>query len=66
VRQVAAAAQARPNLIAAELDAIAPALSPPIRLDPRVLASWAAFDARLGILKRPPAVTQAFDFNLAP
>jgi NitT/TauT family transport system substrate-binding protein/putative hydroxymethylpyrimidine transport system substrate-binding protein len=66
VRRVAAAAQAPPDLIAAELDAIAPALSPPIRLDPRVLASWAAFDARLGILKRPPKVSRAFDTRLAP
>jgi putative hydroxymethylpyrimidine transport system substrate-binding protein len=66
VKRVAAAAQARPGLIAAELDAIAPALSPPIRLDPKVLAGWAAFDARLGILKRAPAVNQAFDTSLAP
>jgi NitT/TauT family transport system substrate-binding protein/putative hydroxymethylpyrimidine transport system substrate-binding protein len=66
VKRVAAAAQARPDLIAAELDAIAPALSPPIRLDPRTLASWAAFDARLGILKRAPDPSQAFDLKLAP
>src|SRR3954453_16943298 len=66
VKRIAAAAQARPDLIAAELDAIAPALSPPIRLDPKVLAGWAAFDARLGILKRAPAVDQAFDTTLAP
>src|SRR4051794_26160832 len=66
VQRVAAAAQARPELIAAELDAIAPALSPPIRLDPKALAGWAAFDARLGILKRPPVVSQAFDLGLTP
>jgi NitT/TauT family transport system substrate-binding protein/putative hydroxymethylpyrimidine transport system substrate-binding protein len=66
VKRVAAAAQARPDLIAAELDAIGPALSPPIRLDPKALAGWAAFDARLGILKRPPNVSRAFDLKLAP
>jgi putative hydroxymethylpyrimidine transport system substrate-binding protein len=66
VRRIAAAAQARPDLIRAELDAIAPALSPPIRLDPPVLASWAAFDARLGILRRAPKVSETFDVGLAP
>src|SRR4051812_44114968 len=66
VKRVAAAAQARPSLIAAELDAIAPALSPPIRLDPKALAGWAAFDARLGILKHAPKVRDAFDLDLAP
>lgn len=66
VKRVAAAAQARPDLIRAELDAIAPALSPPVRLDPKALAGWAAFDKRLGILKRAPAVSEAFDLTLAP
>jgi putative hydroxymethylpyrimidine transport system substrate-binding protein len=66
VNEVAAAAQAKPDLIAAELDAIAPALSPPIRLDPRALAGWASFDARFGILRRPPLVRQAFDTSVAP
>jgi NitT/TauT family transport system substrate-binding protein/putative hydroxymethylpyrimidine transport system substrate-binding protein len=66
VRRIAAAAQARPELIRAELDAIAPALSPPIRLDQPVLARWAAFDSRLGILRRTPAVSETFDVGLAP
>jgi NitT/TauT family transport system substrate-binding protein/putative hydroxymethylpyrimidine transport system substrate-binding protein len=66
VRRVAAAAQAPPELIRAELDAIAPALSPPIRLDAQVLASWAAFDFRLGILRRTPTVSETFDLGLAP
>jgi ABC-type nitrate/sulfonate/bicarbonate transport system substrate-binding protein len=66
VKAVAAAAQAKPDLIAAELDAIAPALSPPIKLDPRALAGWASFDTRFGILHRAPLVGQAFDTTLAP
>jgi NitT/TauT family transport system substrate-binding protein/putative hydroxymethylpyrimidine transport system substrate-binding protein len=66
VAKVAAAAQAKPDLISAELDAIAPALSPPIRLDPPALAGWAAFDLRFGILRRTPMVSQAFDLDLAP
>ena len=66
VTRVASAAQARPELIAAELDAIAPALSPPIRLNPSALAGWAAFDLRLAILKRRPIVSEAFALDLAP
>jgi NitT/TauT family transport system substrate-binding protein/putative hydroxymethylpyrimidine transport system substrate-binding protein len=66
VRRIAAAAQAPADLIRAELDAIAPALSPPIRLDPQVLASWAAFDFRLGILRRTPTISETFDLGLAP
>jgi NitT/TauT family transport system substrate-binding protein/putative hydroxymethylpyrimidine transport system substrate-binding protein len=65
-RRIAAAAQAKPELIRAELDAIAPALSPPIRLDAQVLSSWAAFDARFGILGKAPAIRDAFDLGLAP
>jgi NitT/TauT family transport system substrate-binding protein/putative hydroxymethylpyrimidine transport system substrate-binding protein len=66
VKQVAAAAHAPTDLIGAELDAIAPALSPPIRFDPAALAGWAAFDFRTGILSRTPVVSQTFDLNLAP
>jgi NitT/TauT family transport system substrate-binding protein/putative hydroxymethylpyrimidine transport system substrate-binding protein len=66
VREVAHASQADPGLVRAELDAIAPALSPPIRLDARVLAAWAAFDHHFGILKRTTDVRQAFDLTLAP
>jgi len=64
--RVAKAAQAKTDLIAAELNVIAPAMSPPIRLNPQALAGWAAFDYRFGILKRPPMVSQAFDLSLAP
>jgi ABC-type nitrate/sulfonate/bicarbonate transport system substrate-binding protein len=66
VKQIAAAAQAKPELIAAELDAIAPALSPPIRLNPRALAGWADFDFRFGILRHVPLVREVFDTSLAP
>ncbi len=66
VRRVAAAASAEAGLIRAELDSIAPALSPPIRLDSGALAGWAQFDRRFGILKRAPDVGQAFVTSLAP
>jgi putative hydroxymethylpyrimidine transport system substrate-binding protein len=48
------------SLVRAELDAVAPALVPPIRLDRRALEGWAAFDARFGILERRPDVDGAF------
>jgi putative hydroxymethylpyrimidine transport system substrate-binding protein len=66
VKQVAQAAQAAPGLIAAELDAIAPALSPPIRLNQQALAGWADFDFRFGILRHVPLVREVFDTSLAP
>src|SRR3954451_2804646 len=66
VKEVAAAAQAKPDLIAAELDAIAPALSPPIKLDPQALAGWSSFDFRFGILRRVPLVRETFDTSVAP
>jgi putative hydroxymethylpyrimidine transport system substrate-binding protein len=48
------------ELVRAQLDAIAPALRPPIRLDRAALAAWARFDARFGILDHPPDVERAF------
>jgi putative hydroxymethylpyrimidine transport system substrate-binding protein len=47
-------------LVRAQLAAIAPALRPPIRLDREALRGWARFDARFGILERPPDVREAF------
>jgi putative hydroxymethylpyrimidine transport system substrate-binding protein len=47
-------------LVRAQLDAVAPALVPPIRLDRAALEGWARFDARFGILARPPDVDRAF------
>jgi hypothetical protein len=44
----------------AQLTAIAPALRPPVRLDRGALEEWAEFDARFGILERPPDVERAF------
>jgi putative hydroxymethylpyrimidine transport system substrate-binding protein len=47
-------------LIRAELEAVAPALEPPVELDQAALEAWARFDARFGILRREPDVNQAF------
>ena len=47
-------------LVRAQLDAVAPALLPPIRLDRGALEGWARFDARFGILESGPTSTRAF------
>ena len=60
VREVARAAAADEQLTRLQLNAIAPALRPPLRLDPAALRGWAAFDARFGILRREPDVATAF------
>jgi NitT/TauT family transport system substrate-binding protein/putative hydroxymethylpyrimidine transport system substrate-binding protein len=52
------------GLIAAQLAAIRPILAPGLKLDRPVLERWAAFDARIGIVKRRPDVARAFDFSL--
>ena len=65
-RAVADAAEARVPLVRAQVDAIAPALEPPIRLDRRALRGWADFGVRFGILERRPDLRRAFDLSLAP
>jgi NitT/TauT family transport system substrate-binding protein/putative hydroxymethylpyrimidine transport system substrate-binding protein len=54
------------GLIAAQLHAVQPIFAPALHLDPAVLAQWAAFDVRIGIVKRRPDVARAFDTTLAP
>jgi putative hydroxymethylpyrimidine transport system substrate-binding protein len=48
------------GLVRAQLEAIAPALRPPIRLNRAAIEGWARFDARFGILRRPPDVRRVF------
>jgi putative hydroxymethylpyrimidine transport system substrate-binding protein len=60
VREIAHAAAADEDLTARQLDAIAPALRPPLRLDPAAVKGWAAFDAQFGILRSEPDVAAAF------
>jgi NitT/TauT family transport system substrate-binding protein/putative hydroxymethylpyrimidine transport system substrate-binding protein len=65
VRQIAqAAGSADLRLIRAQLDAVAPATRPLLALDRAYLERWAAFDARIGLVKRRPDVGRAFDFTL--
>jgi NitT/TauT family transport system substrate-binding protein/putative hydroxymethylpyrimidine transport system substrate-binding protein len=47
-------------LVRAQLEAVAPALRPPLRLDREALEGWARFDEGFGILQRAPDVERAF------
>jgi putative hydroxymethylpyrimidine transport system substrate-binding protein len=60
IARLAKASGADPVLVRAQLDAVAPALVPPVRLDRGALEGWADFDARFGILKSRPDVDRAF------
>jgi NitT/TauT family transport system substrate-binding protein/putative hydroxymethylpyrimidine transport system substrate-binding protein len=52
------------GLVRSQLDAVLPLFDADLRPDPRILAEWARFDARIGIVRRPPDVAAAFDFSL--
>jgi putative hydroxymethylpyrimidine transport system substrate-binding protein len=60
VADIVEASGADEPLVRAQLAAVAPALRPPLRLDRDALEGWARFDARFGILERPPDVDTAF------
>jgi putative hydroxymethylpyrimidine transport system substrate-binding protein len=65
VREIVSASDSDPGLVAAQLTAVAPALRPPLTLDPAVLRQWARFDVRFGILTRRPNVSQLFATNVS-
>jgi putative hydroxymethylpyrimidine transport system substrate-binding protein len=60
VKTLVRASGADEPLIRAELKAVAPALNPSVELDMATLEGWARFDARFGILRHAPDVSQAF------
>ena len=62
----AAAGNADQRLIRAQVDALANAVLPPLRLNRRVLEQWSAFDARTGLLQHRLNIRRAFDFSVAP
>ncbi|HEX6460776.1 MAG TPA: ABC transporter substrate-binding protein [Thermoleophilaceae bacterium] len=66
LQPIVQASGADPDLISAELAAVRPILAPGVRLDPKALAAWAAFDARFGILKARPRVSDVFELGLTP
>jgi putative hydroxymethylpyrimidine transport system substrate-binding protein len=50
------------GLIRAQLDAVSPLFVDDLRVKRSVLDQWAAFDARIGLVKRKPDVAATFDF----
>ena len=66
IAQIAKVSGADRPLVAAQLKAVDPLFDPPLRFDPGVLAKWAAWDARFGILPQRPNVKKLFDLALAP
>ncbi len=60
VREIARESGGDEPLVKAQLEAVAPALRPPLELDVAQLRRWARFDERFGILERRPDVARAF------
>ena len=60
IDRIARASGADRDLVSAQLEAIAPALRPALRLDRSALEDWARFDAEFGILRSRPDVDEAF------
>ncbi len=60
VTELAQAGGSDEELVRAQLEAVAPALEPPVELDRAALEGWAEFDAEFGILRETPDVEQAF------
>jgi putative hydroxymethylpyrimidine transport system substrate-binding protein len=59
-----------PRQLQAQLDVLIPALSPPGGriggLDSQILARWARWEARFGIVPHPPDVRRLFDTQVVP
>ena len=64
VREIAAASESDESLVRAQLDAVAPAMEPPLVLRRSAVEGWARFAAEFGILEDPPDVDRAFEFDL--
>jgi putative hydroxymethylpyrimidine transport system substrate-binding protein len=65
VTELARAGGSDEELTRAQLEAVAPALEPPIRLDRDALEGWASFDEQFGILTEAPEVDEAFALDAA-
>jgi putative hydroxymethylpyrimidine transport system substrate-binding protein len=65
VRDIAEASEADPGLVRKQVEAVAPAMEPPLVLDRAAAEGWAKFAADFGILERPADVDKAFDFTVA-
>jgi NitT/TauT family transport system substrate-binding protein/putative hydroxymethylpyrimidine transport system substrate-binding protein len=64
VAEIAKASESDEDLVRAQLDAVAPAMTPPLVLRRSALEGWSMFDAVLGILEQPVDVDRAFVFDL--
>jgi putative hydroxymethylpyrimidine transport system substrate-binding protein len=60
IKQIADVSGADQPLVKAQLDAVDPLFDPPMKFNRAVLAKWAAWDARFGILPRRPNVKTLF------
>ena len=63
VTELAQAGGSDEELMRAQLEAVAPALEPPVELDRAALEGWAEFDAEFGILGARPDVDRAFELD---
>lgn len=61
IKQIAQVSGADIPLVRAQLQAVDPLFDPPMRLDRGVLAKWAGWDTRFGILPRRPNVARLFE-----
>jgi len=60
IKQIADVSSADLALVSAQLKAVDPLFYPPMRLNRMVLARWASWDTRFGILARRPNVDRLF------
>ena len=66
ISDIVKASNADRPLVAAQMRAVDPLFDPPMRMNRGVLARWATWDARFGILPSRPDPARLFDFSLAP
>jgi NitT/TauT family transport system substrate-binding protein/putative hydroxymethylpyrimidine transport system substrate-binding protein len=64
VAEIASASEADRELVRRQLEAVAPAMEPPLVLSRKPVEGWASFAADFGILEREPDIDRAFDFTL--
>ena len=64
VREIATASESDKDLVRAQLEAVAPAMTPALVLRREAVEGWARFAFEFGILARPPDVERAFEFDL--
>ena len=64
VKEIAQASESDEDLVRAQVEAITPAMSPPLVLRRDAVEGWARFASEFGILERAPDVDRAFEFDL--